>query len=113
MLQVIEILYYLGKSSSQQENQLSRMRGNTRSSTKTLMEIKKKKSILLVDEVLDWLQICTVSSSLDVKGNKAIQKTFVFLANLLVFPNTVTYMSRLRKQRVLMVQTLINTGYTL
>ena len=29
-------------------------------------------------------------SSLDKKGNKAIKKNFVFLANRSVFPNTVT-----------------------
>ena len=60
------------------------------SSTKTLMEIKKKKSVLLVDGASDWLQIWTVASSLDVKGNEAIKKKFVFLANRLVFLNTVT-----------------------
>ena len=38
-------------------------------STKTLMEIKKKKSVLLVDGASDWLQLWTVASSLDVKGN--------------------------------------------
>ena len=48
------------------------------------MEIKKKKRIILIDEALDWLQIWTAASSLDVKGNKAI------LANWLVFPNKVT-----------------------
>ena len=51
------------------------------------MEIKKKKRVLLVDEASDWLQIWM---ALDVKG-KAIKKKFVFLANRLVFPNTVTY----------------------
>ena len=44
------------------------------------MKIKKKKHVLLVDEASDWLQIWTVASSLDVKGNKAIKKKFVFLA---------------------------------
>ena len=39
----------------------------------------------------DWLQIWTAASSLDVKGTKAIKKKSVFLANRLVFPNTVTY----------------------
>ena len=55
---------------------------------KTLME---KKSVILVDEAPDWLQIWTAASSLDVKGNKAIKKKFVFLVNRFVFPNTVTY----------------------
>ena len=40
------------------------------------MEIKKKKIVLLVDGVSDWLQIWTAASSLDMKGNKAIKKTF-------------------------------------
>ena len=48
------------------------MRGNTRSSTKTLMEKKKKKRILLVDGTSDWLRIWMAASSLDIKGNKAI-----------------------------------------
>ena len=52
---------------------------------------KEKKRVLLHDEAPDWLQIWTAASSLDVKGNKAIKKKFVFLANRLVFPNTVTY----------------------
>ena len=39
---------------------------------------KKKKIILLVDAVSDWLQIWTAASSLEVKGNKAIKKKFVF-----------------------------------
>ena len=64
------------------------MRGNTRSSTKTLMETKKKKHVLLIDEALDWLQIWMAASLLDVKGNKGIKKKFVFLANL---PSMVTY----------------------
>ena len=54
------------------------------------MEIKKKKRVLLVDGASDWLQIWTAGSSLDVKGNKAIKKN-AFIANRLVFPNTVTY----------------------
>ena len=55
------------------------------------MEIKKKKCVLLEDEALDWLQIWTVASSLDVKGNKATKKNFVFLANRSVFTKMVTY----------------------
>ena len=47
--------------------------------------------VLLVDEESDWLQIWTAASSLDVKGNKAIKKKFVFLANRLFFQNTVTF----------------------
>ena len=39
----------------------------------------------------DWLQIWTAASSLDAKGNKAIKKKFVFLANRLFFQNTVTF----------------------
>ena len=69
---------------------ISRTCENTHFSTKTLMEIKKKKPFLLVDEASDWLQIWTAPSSLNVKGNKAIKKKIVFLANRLVFPNTVT-----------------------
>ena len=58
------------------------MRRNTRLSTKMLMEIKKKMSVLLVDGASDWLQIWTAASLLDIKGNiKAIKKKFVFLAN--------------------------------
>ena len=56
-----------------------------------LMEMKKKKSILLVDGASDWLQIWMAASSLDIKGNKTIKKEFVFLTNRLVFLNTVTY----------------------
>ena len=36
------------------------------SRTKTLMEIKKKKRILLEDEASDWLKNCTAASSLNV-----------------------------------------------
>ena len=58
---------------------------------KTLMEIKKKKHVLLVDGALDWLRIWTATSSLDVKGNKGIKKIEICYTNQLVFPNTVTY----------------------
>ena len=58
----------------------ARKYANTRSSTKTLMEKKKKKRILLVDGTSDWLRIWMAASSLDIKGNKAI------LTNQLVFP---------------------------
>ena len=58
---------------------------------KTLMEIKKKKRVLLMDEASNWLQIWTAAPSLDVKGNKAIKNEFFSLANQLVFPNTVTH----------------------
>ena len=81
------------------------MRGNTRSSTKTLMEIKKKKHVLFVDGVSDWLQIWIAASSHDVKGNKVIKKTFVFLANQLVFPkyghiwDKITYLKLRRNQK--------------
>ena len=75
----------LGKPTGQQENQLSRTHGNTRSSTKTLMEIKKH---VLVS---DWLQIWIAASTHDLKVNIVIKNNFVFLANRLVFPNTVTY----------------------
>ena len=64
------------------------MCGNSHWITKTLIKIKRKR-VLLEDEVSDWLQIWTAASSLDIK---AIKKNFVFLANRLVFPNTVTYM---------------------
>ena len=60
------------KTNRQRENQLSHMRGNTRSSTKTHMEKKKKNHILLVDGTSDWLRIWMAASSLDIKGNKAI-----------------------------------------
>ena len=66
------------------------MLGNTRSSTNTLIKIKKKKSVLLVDGASDWLQIWTAASSFDIKGNIAIKKKFVLLTNRLVFLNTVT-----------------------
>ena len=48
---------------------------------------KEKERVLLpsIDEASDWLQIWTAASSLDVKGNKAIKKRFVFLANLCWF----------------------------
>ena len=52
---------------------------------------EKKKRVLLVDEESDWLQIWTAASFLDVKGNKAIKKKFVFLTNRLFFQNTVTF----------------------
>ena len=50
-----------------------------------------KKCVLLVDKESDWLQIWTAASSLDVKGNKAIKKKFVFLANRFFFQNMVTF----------------------
>ena len=37
-----------------------------------LIEIKKKKCILLESEASDWLQIWTKASSLNIKGKKAI-----------------------------------------
>ena len=52
---------------------------------------KEKEVHLLVDKESDWLQIWTAASSLDVKGNKAIKKKFVFLTNWLFFQNTVTF----------------------
>ena len=58
---------------------------------KTLMEIKKKKRILLKDKMSDWFQIWMMASSLDVKDKTAIKNNFVFLANRLVFPDTVTF----------------------
>ena len=61
------------------------------SSMKTLMEIKKNKHLVLVDEVSDWLQIWMAASSLDIIGNEALNKIIVFLANQFVFPNTVTF----------------------
>ena len=53
---------------------------------KTLMEIKKKKRVLLKDEASDWLQIWTTASLLDVKGKNAIKMIIIFLANRLDFP---------------------------
>ena len=58
---------YLGKPTG-----LSRMPGNSHSSMKTLMEIKKKRCVLLKDEAPDWLQIWITASSLDLKSKKAI-----------------------------------------
>ena len=55
------------------------------------MERKKKKCVLLEDEMSeDWLQIWTAASLLEVKGNKAIKSCF-FLAKWSVFAYTVTY----------------------
>ena len=71
------------------------MRGNSPLSTKALIEIKKKKRVLLEDEESDWLQNRMAASLLDVKENKAIKKNFVFLDNQLVFPNTVTFIQNL------------------
>ena len=52
--------------------------------------MEKKKRVLLEDEVLDWLNIWTEASSLDVKGNK---KNF-FLANQsVVVPNMITHIT--------------------
>ena len=51
---------------------------------------KEKEERLLVDGASDWLQIWSAASSLDVKGNKAFQKKFVFLTRL-VFLNMVTH----------------------
>ena len=48
------------------------MHGYSHLSTKTLMEIKNEKCILLEDKASDWLQIRTSVSSLNVKGKKAI-----------------------------------------
>ena len=56
------------------------MGGNSRSNTKTLMELEKKNCVLLEKVVSDWLQIWTAASSVDVKGNKAIYE-FGFLTN--------------------------------
>ena len=55
------------------------------------MQVEENKHILLIDKASNWLQIWSAASSLDVKGNKAIKNKLVFLANQLVFPNTVTY----------------------
>ena len=44
-----------------------------------LMEIKKKKSVLVEDKESDWLQVWSTASSLDVKGKKAIKKIFFSL----------------------------------
>ena len=64
---------------------------NSRSNMKTLVEIKKKKHVLLRDEVPNSFQIWMAVSLLDEKGNKAIKKNFVFLSNWSVYSNTVTY----------------------
>ena len=61
--------------------------GNSCLSTKTLMEIKKKKCVLLKEKESDWLQVWMTTSLLDVKG-KAITKSFVFLAIWSVFPQS-------------------------
>ena len=60
-----------------QPDQLSCTRGSSHSIMKTLMEIKKKKRVLLEDESLDWLQIWMTASSLDVKSKKGI--SFILL----------------------------------
>ena len=57
---------------------------------KTLLEVKKKKRVLLEDEVSDLLQIWTMVSSFNVKANKAMKLNFVFQGNRLVSPNMVT-----------------------
>ena len=54
------------------------MPGMSHSNTKTLMEIMKKKRVLLEDEASDWLQIWMAASSLILKNNKALKKIFVF-----------------------------------
>ena len=48
------------------------------------LEIKKKEHVLLIEGELDWLQIWIAASLLNVNGNKAIKKDFVFLSNRLV-----------------------------
>ena len=53
--------------------------------------IEKKKRVLLEDEALDWLQLWIVATLLDIKGNISLKNNFVFHANRLVFPNTVTF----------------------
>ena len=67
------------------------MCGNSQSSTKMLME--KKKRILLEDEVSDWFNIWTAASSLDVKGNKAIKKNFFLAIQSVVVPNMITHIT--------------------
>ena len=47
-------------------NQLARI--SISSSTKTLMEFKKKKLVLLEGEASYWFQIWTIASSLNLKG---------------------------------------------
>ena len=46
---------------------------------------------LLEDNVFGLASVLMVASSLDIKGNKAIKKNFVSLANWSVFPNAVSY----------------------
>ena len=65
----------LGKTNRLARKSLSHTRGNSRLSTKTLMEIKIK-LVLLEDEALDWLKIWTMASLHDVKGKKGIKKYF-------------------------------------
>ena len=69
------------------------MHGNSRSSIKTLIEIQKKKHVLLEDEASDWLQIRTAAYSLGVKGNKAnfvvTNRSFFFPPNI----NMVTHIT--------------------
>ena len=77
----IAMWLYLGKTTGQWDNQLSRMRGNTRSRTKTLMEIKKKEHVLLVDEASDWLQnldggIFTRRKRLKKNANRLVLVTY-------------------------------------
>ena len=65
----------------ERENQFLRKCSNTRSSTKMLIEIKRR--FLLEDKVSDGLQIWKAAPPLGVKGNKALKS--VFLTNRLVF----------------------------
>ena len=55
-----------------ERNQLSHTRGSSRSSSKMLMEIKKKKSVLLGRRRIGLASNWMVASSLDLKGNKSI-----------------------------------------
>ena len=50
---------------------------NSRSSTNTLLEMNKKKRVLLKDEASDWLQIWMAASSLDVKDKKVIKRKWL------------------------------------
>ena len=51
--------------------------GNNHSSMKKLMEIKKKKCVLLKDEASNWLQIWMTVYSPDVKNKSAIKISFL------------------------------------
>ena len=51
-----------------------------------VMDIKKKKRVLLLDKMFDWLQIWMAASSLEVKGNKQSKRNLFNSLTSQVFP---------------------------